>query len=292
MYDVIVVGARCAGSPTAMLLARQGYRVLLVDKATFPSDTISAHGILYRGRSWLAHERPLSARKARPMSREGWEAIWSSGRIPERYASFAPPNSSVVAWATGLPAGAQVLDLGCGVGRHVTYLGGLGFKMAGSDISATGVQLASAACAERGISFDGQVCPMTSLPWPDNTFDAALSTSTIHHALRADIQRALAEVWRILKPGGQFLVDFPDTGRGDYGVLRAEAAAGRIREVEPNTFVDERPDSDDPDGFLPHHFCDEADVRDLLRRFTLDQLVQDPRDGFRGKWVAWARKPK
>ncbi len=38
MYDAIVVGARCAGSPTAMLLARKGYRVLLVDKATFPSD--------------------------------------------------------------------------------------------------------------------------------------------------------------------------------------------------------------------------------------------------------------
>jgi len=42
---VIVVGARCAGSPTAMLLARQGYRVLLVDRATFPSDTISTHVI-------------------------------------------------------------------------------------------------------------------------------------------------------------------------------------------------------------------------------------------------------
>jgi len=42
-FDAIVVGARCAGSPTAMLLARQGYRVLVVDKATFPSDTISTH---------------------------------------------------------------------------------------------------------------------------------------------------------------------------------------------------------------------------------------------------------
>jgi flavin-dependent dehydrogenase len=42
-YDAIVVGARCAGSPTAMLLARKGYRVLLVDKATFPSDTMSTH---------------------------------------------------------------------------------------------------------------------------------------------------------------------------------------------------------------------------------------------------------
>ena len=40
-HDVIVVGARCAGAPTAMLLARQGYDVLLVDRATFPSDTLS-----------------------------------------------------------------------------------------------------------------------------------------------------------------------------------------------------------------------------------------------------------
>jgi 2-polyprenyl-6-methoxyphenol hydroxylase-like FAD-dependent oxidoreductase len=42
-YDAIIVGARCAGSPVAMLLARAGHRVLLVDKATFPSDTMSTH---------------------------------------------------------------------------------------------------------------------------------------------------------------------------------------------------------------------------------------------------------
>ena len=42
-YDVIVVGARVAGAPTAMLLANLGYRVLLVDRATFPSDTVSTH---------------------------------------------------------------------------------------------------------------------------------------------------------------------------------------------------------------------------------------------------------
>ena len=43
MYDVIVVGARCAGAPLAMLLARGGHRVLLADRAHFPSDTMSTH---------------------------------------------------------------------------------------------------------------------------------------------------------------------------------------------------------------------------------------------------------
>ena len=45
MYDAIVVGARCAGSPVAMLLARKGYEVLLLDRTRFPSDTVSTHYI-------------------------------------------------------------------------------------------------------------------------------------------------------------------------------------------------------------------------------------------------------
>ena len=49
MYDVIVVGARVAGAATAMLLARRGLRVLCVDRATFPSDTLSTHQIQLPG---------------------------------------------------------------------------------------------------------------------------------------------------------------------------------------------------------------------------------------------------
>ena len=54
MYDAIIVGARCAGSATAMLLARQGFKVLLVDRATFPSDTISTHILWPHGAEILA----------------------------------------------------------------------------------------------------------------------------------------------------------------------------------------------------------------------------------------------
>ena len=54
MFDAIVVGARCAGSPTAMLLARAGYRVLLLDRTVFPSDTLSTHLIHQPGVAALA----------------------------------------------------------------------------------------------------------------------------------------------------------------------------------------------------------------------------------------------
>lgn len=54
MYDAIIVGARCAGSPAAMLLARHGFTVLLVDRATFPSDTISTHILWPHGAEILA----------------------------------------------------------------------------------------------------------------------------------------------------------------------------------------------------------------------------------------------
>ena len=49
MYDAVVVGARCGGAPTAMLLARQGAKVLLVDRGVFPSDTCSTHFLRQSG---------------------------------------------------------------------------------------------------------------------------------------------------------------------------------------------------------------------------------------------------
>jgi 2-polyprenyl-6-methoxyphenol hydroxylase-like FAD-dependent oxidoreductase len=60
-YDVIVVGARVAGAATAMLLARQGLRVLAVDRASFPSDTISSHQLQVPGAA-LLHQWGLLGR--------------------------------------------------------------------------------------------------------------------------------------------------------------------------------------------------------------------------------------
>jgi 2-polyprenyl-6-methoxyphenol hydroxylase-like FAD-dependent oxidoreductase len=73
MYDAIIVGARCAGSTIAMLLARRGYRVLLIDRQTFPSDmTMSTHFIHQRGIAclsrWGLRDQILTT-KSRPVSR-------------------------------------------------------------------------------------------------------------------------------------------------------------------------------------------------------------------------------
>ncbi|MCL4267825.1 MAG: methyltransferase domain-containing protein [Anaerolineae bacterium] len=240
----------------------------------------------------------MSSFQFNPDEHVGWEQIWLSDDIPPRYRSFAPPNDTVVEWVEAVPSGGSILDVGCGVGRHLVYLGGRGFRVAGVDISPGGVRLAVAACAERHIAADVRASDMTTLPWADMTFDAALSTSAIHHQLRVGMVQTLAETWRVLKPGGLLLVDFPCTDTLVYQQLRRRVAAGELTEVEPATFVDEGPVREGDDEYLPHHFCDEADARDLLRDFEIIRLWADLHDvqseggtGKAGKWVAWGRKP-
>lgn len=65
MYDVIVVGARVAGSPLGMLLAKAGHKVLIVDRATFPSDIMSTHYIqpdgVKRLQEWGLYEKVMAS---------------------------------------------------------------------------------------------------------------------------------------------------------------------------------------------------------------------------------------
>jgi FAD binding domain len=75
MYDVIVVGARVAGSSTAMLLAGKGLKVLVVDRAAFPSDTLSTHQVQLPGGARLRRWGLL-------------DAVVASGAPPARRARF------------------------------------------------------------------------------------------------------------------------------------------------------------------------------------------------------------
>src|SRR6185436_3670104 len=96
-YDVIVVGARCAGSPTAMLLARKGYRVLAVDRTTFPSDTVSTHLIHPPGvaalKKWGLLERVV-ATNCPPIDRYSFDfgpfAITGAPGSPDSPVAYGP----------------------------------------------------------------------------------------------------------------------------------------------------------------------------------------------------------
>jgi len=77
MYDAIVVGARCAGSPTALLLARKGYKVLLLDRGTFPSDMpFSNHYVHQAGsaalKRWGLLDK-LAATNCPPITTNHWD---------------------------------------------------------------------------------------------------------------------------------------------------------------------------------------------------------------------------
>lgn len=83
MYDAIIVGARCGGSPLAMLLARQGHNVLVVDRGTFPSDTLSTAflrpGAVRRLREWGLFERFLATNPSAPQRRD---IYWNGTQLP------------------------------------------------------------------------------------------------------------------------------------------------------------------------------------------------------------------
>ncbi|MFL6129545.1 MAG: NAD(P)/FAD-dependent oxidoreductase [Mycobacteriales bacterium] len=101
-YDVLVVGARCAGAPTAMLLAQRGYRVLMVDRAVFPKDTMSSHYIHAYGVARLAR--------------------W--GLLPDLLATGCPPVSLLSGdWGnitlTGSPPPYDGIDFGVCPRRYV-----------------------------------------------------------------------------------------------------------------------------------------------------------------------------
>lgn len=88
MYDVIVVGARCAGSPAALLLARKGYKVLLVDRTTLPSDmAFSNHFVHQSGaaalKRWGLLDR-LAATNCPPITEDYFDygAFSLSGPVP------------------------------------------------------------------------------------------------------------------------------------------------------------------------------------------------------------------
>jgi ubiquinone/menaquinone biosynthesis C-methylase UbiE len=103
-----------------------------------------------------------------------------------------------------LPAGARVLDLGCGPGWVSHNLAGP-YRLLGADIEEDAVRL----CRSR-YAADYMVASAFGLPYADGQFDAVIFTEAIEHFV--DPRPALAEITRVLRPGGLMLVTTPNCG--------------------------------------------------------------------------------
>ncbi len=105
-----------------------------------------------------------------------------------------------------LPADARVLDAGCGAGRMLTYLARVNpsLRLEGVDLSPAMVAQAQARHPEITIS----VGDLAALEYPDDEFDGVLAWYSIIHTPPHTVSAIMAELRRVLRPGGRVLLGF------------------------------------------------------------------------------------
>lgn len=194
-----------------------------------------------------------------------WNSIFAKdGRI------FIQPYDEMPAFIARLKEdnAIQVLDLGCGTGRHVVYLAREGFAVCGMDNAPQGLAMTRHWLQAEGLDAELRLGDMLDrYPFEDSTFDAVLSISVIHHARLAQVQAVIAEIWRVLKPGGLAFIAVPWRDRVESGESDAE-------EIEPDTFV---PLEGSEKG-LPHHMFTEDTLRQAFGAFEILETHIDSRE--------------
>jgi SAM-dependent methyltransferase len=126
---------------------------------------------------------------------------------PDRYrreAGFVAELGRPLLDLLGDPGGLRVLDLGCGDGRLTLELQRAGAAVIGCDLSAEQV------AAARTLGLEVQVADAAALPYPDASFDAVLSNAALHWMPAPE--PVLAEVARVLRPGGRFVAEMGAAG--------------------------------------------------------------------------------
>ncbi len=200
---------------------------------------------------------------------EHWNAEWA-GITPD--SKWAQAEADVIAWGRTMAPGARVLDLGCGVGRHAVALAAMGHDVTGLDAAPDGIAALREAAGD--LAIETVQAPMTDLPFADGAFDHVLSWNVIYHGDEEIVRRAIAEISRVLVPGGTFMGTMLSARR-----VPVECAKYEGREISRNTWVFEA----DGDKRHPHYFCDAADLLALFDGFE-PWTLEDREHETPGSW--------
>ena len=190
-----------------------------------------------------------------------WDAQW---RTEEGRTTWGTPQPQVVEVLGRVVerGGRRALDLGCGVGRHTRALAEAGLEAHGVDQSDAGLAHAAEMAREEGVEMRLRKSSFTELPYARGSFDYVLAWNVVYHGTEDDLRDALAEISRVLRPGGLYQATMLSKRNGEYG---------KGVETSPNSFV--QPDATD-DKVHPHLYCDRDDILRLHRRFTLLEISE------------------
>ncbi len=132
--------------------------------------------------------------------------------------------------------GKTLLDIGCGLGESSVYFAIHGAAVTALDISPQMIAFAHKLAAYHSTRISGKVSTAETLPEPDNTYDLVYVANTLHHV--TDKARLLAEIARVLKPGGRFFSIDPLCYNPVINMYRRMATKVRTPDERPLSFAD------------------------------------------------------
>ncbi|MDQ6873725.1 MAG: class I SAM-dependent methyltransferase [Actinomycetota bacterium] len=147
-----------------------------------------------------------------------YDQKWSIS-YDERCISYARDRFAKIAGASRWPYG-DALEIGCGTGFFLLNLMQAGVARRGqvTDISPGMVQTAVRNAAGLGLEVHGRLADAESIPYADDSFDLVVGHAVLHHI--PDVELALREVLRVLRPGGRFVFAGEPTRYGDVVARR------------------------------------------------------------------------
>jgi len=173
-----------------------------------------------------------------------------------------------------LPGGGDVLDIGSAWGFHAMILSRLGYRAVGMDLIVDQFPVGREIAAYNGVPFDVAGGDVASLPFADRSFDAVTMVETLEHVYLDDRPRALAECFRVLRPGGTLALSTPNFGSL---VERAKRVIGRWtwlqRRLPTMCYPEEGTARGDYHPYSYHHPLPDAAIERLLQNagFEIDR---------------------